>query len=157
MDDIKPTNVLLPVRDDTHTTHVTSTSDHDKITSIELDEIDDLVLLEVEFDGIVDVDGWVGVTDGSAVVCDDVWDALGTDSDTFDSEEFVFGFFRGDSVDGEAAFNIVENAEVLARLFDADNIHIAGRVCIVSSDFVINFDKSLHDNLGDFIAGQGVF
>ena len=122
MDDVEATNVLLTVNDHTGPAHVTATSDDDDVTGIELDEVCDLVLLDVEFDGVVGLDAGVGVADGPAIMGDDVGDTLGTDSQFSDLEELVAGFLRRDAVDGETALNIVKEAEVLAGLFDGDDI-----------------------------------
>ena len=63
VDDIETTNVLLTVHNNTSTTHVTTTSDHDDNTSVEADEVGDLASGEVNLDGVVDLDGGVGVAD----------------------------------------------------------------------------------------------
>ena len=118
MDNIKTTNMSLTVDNNTSTTHVTTASDHANISNIELDEIGDLALLEIETDGIVGLDEGIGVADGAAVVGDDVWDALGTDSDALDFAELVGSLLRSDAVDGETALDVVKNTEVLARLLD---------------------------------------
>jgi hypothetical protein len=62
VDDVEATDVLLTVNDDTCPTHVTTTGDHNDVTGIEPNEIGDLVLLDIEFDGVVDLDGGVGVS-----------------------------------------------------------------------------------------------
>ena len=119
---VEATNVLLAVHDDTSTAHVTTTSDHNDVSGIELHEIRDLALLKVEFDGVVDLDQRVRVTDGSAIVGDDVRNTLGAKRDLLDLKEFVGSLLRGDAVDGETALDIVEEAEVLAGLLDRDNV-----------------------------------
>jgi len=55
--------MALTVGNDTDTTHVTTTSDHDNDTSVELDEVADLASCEVDLDSVVDLDGRVGVAD----------------------------------------------------------------------------------------------
>lgn len=65
MDNVEATVVALTMSDDTDTTHVATTSDHDDHTGIELDEVGDLASAEVDLDGVVDLDGWVGVTDST--------------------------------------------------------------------------------------------
>ena len=57
-----------------------------------------------------------------------------------DFGELVFGFLGCDAVDGEAAFGVVDEAEVLARLFDGDDVHEAGGVGCVGADFAVDFD-----------------
>ena len=125
MDNIETTNVLLAVYNNTCTTHVTSTSDHDKVSSIKVNKVDDLVLLKVELDSVVDLDGRVGVTDGTAVVGDEERNALVADSNLADLAEFVGSLLRSNTVDGETALDVVEETEVLARLLEGDDIYCA--------------------------------
>ena len=122
MDDIETTNVLLTVHNNTSTTHVTATSDHDDVAGIELDVVDNFVLLKVELDSVVDLDGRIGVADGATVMRDNEGNTLGTNGDLADLEELVGSLLRGDAVDGEAALDVVEETEVLARLLDRDDI-----------------------------------
>ena len=65
VDNVEASVVALTVSDDTDTTHVTTTGNHDDDTSVELDEVGDLASGEVDLDGVVDFDGWVGVTDST--------------------------------------------------------------------------------------------
>lgn len=63
VDDVETTVVALTVGDDTNTTHVTTTGGHGDNTSVEADEVGDLASGEVNLDGVVDLDGGVGVAD----------------------------------------------------------------------------------------------
>lgn len=63
MDNVEASVVALTVSDDTNTAHVTTTSDHDEDTSVELDEVRDLASGKVNLDCVVDLDGWVRVAD----------------------------------------------------------------------------------------------
>lgn len=63
VDNVEASVVALTVGDDTNTTHVTTTSDHDNDTSVELDEVGDLASGQVDLDGVVDLDSGVGVAD----------------------------------------------------------------------------------------------
>jgi hypothetical protein len=63
VDDVETTVVALSVGDDTNTAHVTTTSGHSNNTSVELDEVGNLASGKVDLHGVVDSDGWVGVTD----------------------------------------------------------------------------------------------
>jgi hypothetical protein len=63
VDDVETTIVALTVSDDTNTTHVTTTGSHDDNTGVELDEVNDLASGNVNLDGVVDLDGRVGVAD----------------------------------------------------------------------------------------------
>jgi len=63
VDNSESTVVTLTVSDDTDTSHVATTSGHGDDTSVEVDEVSDLAGGEVDLDGVVDADGWVGVAD----------------------------------------------------------------------------------------------
>lgn len=63
VDDVETTVVTLTVGDDTNATHVTTTGGHDDNTGVELDEVNDLASGNVDLDGVVDLDGRVGVAD----------------------------------------------------------------------------------------------
>jgi hypothetical protein len=65
VDNAEATIVTLTVGDDTNTAHVTTTSDHGNGASVELDEVGDLTGLEVNLDGVVDLDQRVGVADAA--------------------------------------------------------------------------------------------
>jgi hypothetical protein len=122
VDNVEATKVTLGVDNDTDAAHVTATSDHGNVSGLELDVFDDLVLDKVELDGVVDLDGGVGVTDGAAVVGNDVGDTLGAKLATADLAKLEVGLLGGDAVDGEATLDVVEETEVLARLLNGDDI-----------------------------------
>ena len=63
VDNVEASVVALAVGDDTNTTHVATTGDHGNGASVELDEVLDLARLDVNLDGVVDLDGRVGVAD----------------------------------------------------------------------------------------------
>jgi hypothetical protein len=67
VDNVEASVVALTVSDDTDTTHVTTTSDHDDNTSVELDEVGDLASGEVDLDSVVDLDGGVRVADSTQI------------------------------------------------------------------------------------------
>lgn len=126
MDNVKSPNVLFSVNDDTRTTHVAAPSNHDDVARVELDKVSDFILLEVELNGIVDMDERVGVADRATIVGDNMRDATVADSDATNFEEFVFGFLRCDAMNSKSALNIVEETEVFTRLFNRNDICIEG-------------------------------
>ena len=102
------------MHDDPCPAHVASTRDHDDVSGIEFDEINNLALLKVILDRVVDLDRRVWIADRAAVMGDDVWDALGADGNATDLEELVGSFFWGDAVDCEATLDVVKETEVFA-------------------------------------------
>jgi hypothetical protein len=67
VDNVEASVVALTVSDDTNTTHVTTTGDHDDHAGVELDEVGDLAGGEVDLDGVVDLDGGVRVADSTHI------------------------------------------------------------------------------------------
>lgn len=63
VNDVEASIVSLSVSNNTNTAHVTTTSDHSDHTSVELDEVGNLASSEVNLDSVVDLDGWVWVSD----------------------------------------------------------------------------------------------
>ena len=60
-------------------------------------------------------------------------------------------------MDGEAALGVVDEAEVLAGLLDADDVHEAGRVGWVGAHFAVHADQPLHHDGFGFARVEGVF
>lgn len=74
------------------------------------------------------------------------WDPSLAQLHPLDLAKLVFGLLSLDTVDGEAALGVVDEAEVLAGLLDADDVHEAGGVGGVGADFVVDFDEALHQD-----------
>ena len=103
VDDLIGSLVLLTMLNNTNATSVTSTSDHGQVSSIELDEVDNLnkqyeqmsgsemkytmpylVGLQVHLDRIEHFNQGIRVANGAAIVCGDVRDTSGTNTDRSD-------------------------------------------------------------------------
>lgn len=67
MDNVETSVVALTVSDDTNTTHVTTTGNHDDNTSVEAGEVSDFASGNVNLHGVVDLDGRVGVADAAII------------------------------------------------------------------------------------------
>jgi len=156
MDNIKPPNMLLAVNDDTSTTHVTATSDHDDVASVKSDELKNFALLEVKLDGVVDLDSWVGVTDGSSIVSDNVGDALCTKGDFTDFEKLVGSLLGSDAVDSEATLDIIQQTEVFTGFFNGNGVHEASGIGGIGPDFPIDLDQALVDDCNDLTSSQSI-
>jgi len=144
--DIEASVVTLTVSDDTNTTHVATTSSHGNNTGVEFDEVRDLASSEINLNSVVDLDSWVGVTDSSSIVRDQEWDSAFAQLHSLDLAKLVFCLLSLDSMNGEATLGIVDKTEVLASLFDGDDVHEACWVGGIGSDLCINLDQALHDN-----------
>jgi hypothetical protein len=146
VDNVETTVVALTVSDDTNTTHVTTSSNHDDGAGVELDEVGDLASGEFNLDSVVDLDQGVRVADGSCIVRDQEWDSTATKLDTLDLAQLVLGLLGLDSVDSESTLGIVDETEVLASLLDGDDVHEARGVGGIGADLAVDLDKSLHQD-----------
>lgn len=114
--------MLLSVHNHACATHVATTSDHHNVAGVKFDQVGELAGLDLVLDGVVHTDERIGVTDGATIMCYDVGDSTRTESDLFHLQKLVCSLFGSDTVDDEATLYVVENAEVLAGLFDRDNV-----------------------------------
>lgn len=89
VDNVKGTMVTLAVSDVSNTSQVTTTDDHDQVSSVKGDALNDLASGNINLDGIVSLDQRIRVTDGSAIVGDQVWHGLVADSDAADTAQLV--------------------------------------------------------------------
>jgi len=122
VNDIVTSEVAFLVDDCADTTLVTTTGEHDKLTLLEGDNFDNLVLQEVKLDRVSDLDDRVRVTDGTSIVGNDERNTLGSELNLLDLEKLVSSLLLRDSVDGEATLDVVKETEVLSRLLDRDDI-----------------------------------
>jgi hypothetical protein len=156
VDNFETTNVTLTVSDDTNTTHVTTTGGHADVTNFELDEVGNLGAVEIVTDGVVGLDQRIRVTDGAAVVGEDVGDTLGTKLDLANLAKLVLGLLLSDAVDGETALDVVDETELLTSLLNGDDVHEASRVGAVGANLAVNLDKTLHKDVLNFLTVQGI-
>ena len=70
--------------------------------------------------------------------------------------ELVLGLSGGDPVDGESALHVVDNSEVLAGLFNLDNIHEPSGVLMVGSNPTVNLDVTVLKDVLDLLQGKGI-
>jgi hypothetical protein len=122
VDNIEATNVLLAMDDNSRTTHIATAGDDNNVTSIKMDEVSNFVLLNIELDGVVRLDGRVRVADGAAIVGNDVRDTTVTDGDLADLAELVGGLLWSNLVDCKAALHVIKKTEMLSRLLNRDDI-----------------------------------
>ena len=156
VDNLKGTGVLLTADEDSDTASVAAAGGHDEVADLEGDVVDDLACGQVDLDSVVDADLGVRVADGAGVVGDEVGDVAAAHGGLLDLAELELGLLRGDAVDGKAALLVVEDAEVLAGLGDAHNVHEAGGEAGVGADLAVNLDQTLDNNIGHLAAGKSV-
>jgi len=159
MGNVVRSGVDLDVLENSDTADIVSSSNEDTGTVLELEAGIDITGDEVELDGVVDVDLGVGVTDGSTVVGDDVWDGVLANALLGDLAELELSLLLGDLDGGEASLNVVKDSEVLSGLVDGDDVHESEGESVISSDLVVHSDVSVVLILADLdalVTGEGV-
>ena len=73
-----------------------------------------------------------------------------------DLAQLVLRLFFRDAVHGETTLGVVHESKVLARLLDADDVHVAGWVGGVGAHFAVDFDEALHHDGFGFAGVEGV-
>jgi len=129
--DLVGTRVVLDVLEDTDTTDVIATSDKDIGAVFKFKDRVDVAGLQVKLQGIVDLDGGVGETDGSTVVSHDIGDLVLSKTLLGDLAQLVSGLLAVNSVGLEATLDVVQDTVVLARFRDGDDVHEAERVSVI--------------------------
>lgn len=89
VDNVEGTRVTFTVDNGSNSPQVTTASDHAQITRIELDKVHDFVGSDIQLNGIVNFNQWVGVADGTTIMGRDERDTLRSNLDTANFAELV--------------------------------------------------------------------
>jgi len=106
-------------------TNVVSSGNHDNSIVLELNDSVDGTSAEVNLDTIIDLNVWMGIPDGSAIVSDNMWDLFFANSLLGDLAELETGFFVINSMGKESTFGIDEDSEIFISLFNSNNVHVS--------------------------------
>mmetsp|Transcript_10517 Transcript_10517/g.9060 ORF Transcript_10517/g.9060 Transcript_10517/m.9060 type:complete len:279 (+) Transcript_10517:481-1317(+) len=149
VDNIETTHMSVSGGQNTDSTNIVTLNSVDELSSLEFNEVQDLSALNVDLDGVVDIDIGVGVSDGSTVVGDNVWDFIGADFSSDDLAKLELSFIRLDGSEDESTLDVVQDSEVFTSLSDGDNIHET------SGEFGVSSDLSVNEDVG-FLVSQDV-
>ena len=148
--------VLFSVGDNTNTSQVTTTGNHNQSASVKLDKVGYFTGFQVDLDGVVGSDQRIRVSDGSTVVGNNVWNTSLTQLNLLDLTQLVGSLFSGDSMDSKSTLDIVHQSEVLVGSLQGDDIHETSWESGVGSNLTVNLDVLLHQNSLDFSTVQSI-
>lgn len=135
--------VFLNRLENTNSSNVVSSSQNNCCSVCEFNYAAYFSSCEIQFDGVVLADVWVWESNSSSIMSNNKWN-FGFSNELIDNfAKFESSLLSFDSVRLESSFNIIKNSKMLICLFNWDNVHNAERESWVSSNFSINFDKSL--------------
>lgn len=156
MNDVKTSRVSISLDDNSNSSNVRTRGDHNNVSVLELDEVDDLSSFKVDLDGIEGLDQGIGESKRSVVVSVSVGNGSSSGLHVGDLGELVLGLFSRDGLKDESSLGVIEKSEVLSGLLDGDDVHESSGVLGVSSNLSVDLDLSGHDDLGDFISSKSV-
>ena len=91
VNDFSGTRMLFTALNDTNATQIASASNHSQITIVKLDKVNNLVGVDVNLDGIIDLNQRIRVTNCATIVGDNEWNTLLTNLDLLDFAQFELG------------------------------------------------------------------
>lgn len=122
VDDVERSRMSFSVSDDTNSTQIVSSGNHAEVSSFEFDEVKDLTLSDVPPDGIIHLNEWIRIPDSSSIMSDQEGNTFRSSGYFFHSEQLVRSFLRRDFVENEPSFDVVQESEMIASLFDFNDV-----------------------------------
>lgn len=148
--------MLFNVDECSYAPTIVSFGDHDHSTQFELDNVGHFSSFNIDLDGVVDLDIWVGVADGASVVGDSDGDLSGSDVDLVDPAELVLGLLAVDSLKDETSLGVEQEAEAISALFQFDDVHKSSREVVIGADLSVDLDATFHADLHALSSGNGI-
>jgi len=118
MDDLETSLMLLPRLESTDPPKISTPRYHCQCSHLKLYHFRDLAGIKGDLDGIVGLDDGVRITDGSAIVSDNVWYRLTPNPYLCHLCELVLAFLGSDPVDRESSLGIIQQTEELIGFFN---------------------------------------
>jgi len=122
MNDVDGTRMSFSRCNDTHSTQVVTSGNKAKVSSFKLDKVDNLALIKVVSDSVMNLDQGVWVSNGSAIMSDQVRDSFASLCNLLDSKKFVRGLILGDSMENKPSLDIIHESEIVSSLVNRDHI-----------------------------------
>jgi len=157
VNDVERTRMSFPVHDGSHTTSVTSASDHAHVARLELDGVDYFAGCDIQTNGVVNLNHGVRVSESPTVARVQIRDIFGSSLDSTDAAELILGLLVGYSMYSEPkennfrkflnsnnvnsdkpSFHVKDQPKVFVGLVDLDDIHKSSGIFGVSADLAVN-------------------
>lgn len=156
VDDVKTSRVSLSGLDGTNSPDVLTADDVADVSGLEFDPVGDLGIGDVELDGVTDLYVRVGVSQSSAVVCDEEWNVVLGNLNLLHTAQLVGGLLGGDAVDSKSTLGVIDQSKVLVGLVNSDDIHVASWVFDIGPDLAVNFHHAAHHDLLALLAAESI-
>ena len=144
----------LEVEDRSNSTDIVTTCNVCQMSWLVWNPADDLVLFQIQLNGVTLVNIGMGESDGSGVVGNDVWNFVRANGFVYNFTELEVCFSSFNADEGKSSLFVVQKSIILSGLDDSEEIHNSDWEFGVSSDFMIDFKSCLFilSNHGDLSA-----
>jgi len=157
VDNIETSEVPFAGHENANTARIAALGDHNKVANLKGNNINNLSSGEVDLDGIVDLDERVGEADGPSIVGGDGGDLLRANLFESNLAELPLGLLIVQSVKDEASLGIVEKAELIAALGEADDVHETSGKAGIGADLAVDLNLLLHADRKSLLRVKRVF
>merc|ERR1719411_758392 len=147
----------FPVHDSTNSSCIATSCNHTEVSGIEFDEIHDLVGVNVQANGIINLNHWIRITNSSSIARVQVGYVFGSCFYCSDTAQLVFSLLVSDSMNGKPALHVINKTEIFTILLDLNNIHEPTRKLWVRSHLSIDFDQPLLENCFYLLFIESIF
>ncbi|KAJ0040726.1 hypothetical protein Pint_28703 [Pistacia integerrima] len=104
----------------------------------------------VKLDGVISLDEWVRVVDGTSIIGIKVWDAFLSKLNRSDFAKLKLWLVIPERVKTEATIRVIKESEVLICLGNRLYIYESSRVGLICPNLAINKNMSLHEDGNNF-------
>lgn len=110
MDDFVRSFVLFLSDDSSNSSNVVSSGNHNLAPGFELEVVEDFVVSEVDFYGVIGLDKGMGESQGSSVMSDNIGNSLSSHCSSFDSAKFELSFTGGNLGKSESSLEVIKKS-----------------------------------------------
>jgi len=155
--DVVGSGVLFNLSNVSDSSSVSTLRDHNSAANFVLVKLLNFGVVQVQLDGVSDLDIRVRESDRSPVVGADVRDSTASNLRLHDLAELELRVGLGDGREDESSLDIVQQSEILVRSRNGNNVHESSGVLGVQAALAVNLDEFIHQNHFDFSSSQCIF
>jgi hypothetical protein len=120
---IKGTKVTITTDNNTHTTSVVTLGDEAEIANIELNVTNNLIGVQINLNGIIDLDGRIRETDGTSIVSNNEGNLLAGELALDNLAKLVLSLLLIHTMKNKATLHIIQKTETVSTVLKGNNIY----------------------------------
>lgn len=131
------------VKNCSNSADVISTGNIGQMSWLVANPADNLILFQIILDGISFIDVWMWESDGSSIMCNNVWNLVWSDGFSNNFAEFEVSLFCIDFDQGKSTFFIIQKSVIFTSFNNGQDIHDTDWEFRISSNFIIDSESCL--------------